>query len=735
MKLINYLFVVSLCVPVCFGQESVTEKVLIDSLNEMLTSPTTHDTTKASIVGEMAEVLYYYNPDTLYELSLRQEKIVENALPKYSDSKSIHALKKSLANALNNRGVYYGDKANSEQALKFYFKSLEIHKEIDDPEGKGSVVNNIAITFENQGDVTRALEFYNQSLAIRERAGDLAGKAISLYNIAYIYSNQNENEQALEYFKRSLELEDSLGSNIGKAYCFNSIAEVLVKLEKYVRAKNYLDSAFQIRKEMGDQLGLAQTYENYADIHHEREAYNLALLNLKKAMHIRKDNGERRDLCFNYYNIGLTYLKLNNIDSALVFAERCEKIAEEIGYPSSNRNVAHLYSEIYDQNNQPTKALRFLKKYIWLRDSLQNAETQRAAIQREVRYNYEIKLKEDSIRYENQNLIHDAMIDKQKAELEARRNQQYLLFGGLSLSIVFGLFVFNRFRVTRKQNKIIEIQRETSEMQRKVVETKNKEITDSINYAKRIQEAILPPKETLTENLVDGFVLFRPKDVVSGDFYWLERTNGYIFFAAADCTGHGVPGAMVSVVCSNALSKCVLEEGITNTGELLDRTREIVIEQLNKNGEMVNDGMDISLIAIRESDRNAQSAEILWSGANNGLWIIRKETGELTTVKPDKQPVGAQDHASDFTTHRVGVEKGDQIYLFTDGYADQFGGEDLPGIPKGGKKFKSKRFKDFLLSIKDEDMNIQRELLGEEFDQWKGTLEQIDDVCIIGVRF
>lgn len=735
MKLIQYLLVACLWAPLCFGQESMTEKALLDSLDKVLKNSNVHDTSKVLAIGEMAEVLYFYNPDTLYELSLRQEKMVEKAMPKYDDTKTLESLKKGLANALNNRGVYYGDQAETEKALELYFKSLEIHKEIDDPEGKSSVVNNIAITFENQGDVTRALEYYNQSLAIRERCGDLAGKAISLYNIAYIYSNQNENQQALNYFKRSLAIENDLDNNMGKAYCYNSIGEVLIKLENYVQAKNYLDSAFQIREKMGDELGLAQTYENYADIHHDRAAFNLALLNLKKAMHIRQDNGERRDLCFNLYNIGLTYLKLNNIDSALVFAERCEKIAQQINYPSSSRNVAHLYSEIYDQNDQPTKALKFLKKYIWLRDSLQNAETQRAAIQREVRYNYEIKLKEDSIRYENQNLIHDAMIDKQKAELEARRNQQYLLFGGLSLSVVFGLFVFNRFRVTRKQNKIIEIQRETSEMQRKVVETKNKEITDSINYAKRIQEAILPPKETLTENLVDGFVLFRPKDVVSGDFYWLERANGYIFFAAADCTGHGVPGAMVSVVCSNALSKCVLEEGISDTGKLLDRTREIVIEQLNKNGEMVNDGMDISLVAIKESDRNAQSAEILWSGANNGLWIIRRETGELTTVKPDKQPVGVQDHASNFTTHIVPVEKGDQIYLFTDGYADQFGGEGLPGISKGGKKFKSKRFKDFLLTNKDEDMDTQRDLLETEFDQWKGTLEQIDDVCIIGVRF
>ncbi|MGM0480170.1 MAG: tetratricopeptide repeat protein [Bacteroidota bacterium] len=723
------------CTLLARAQEYGSDQPVMDSLNNIVNSKDQPDTSIVKAYKEIMEILYYYEPDTLRPLS---QKIL--ALINSKDFASLPGREKLIfgknrANALNNLGVYYSDRGNIEESLTYYFKSLAIYDSIQADEGKGTALNNIALAFEDQGDVTRALDYYNRSLKYREKVGDLRGKAITLYNIAYIYNRENDNDKSIEYFKRSLAIERQLDSEIGIAYCLNSIGEVHIKESMLTLGKKYIDSAMRIRKKQSDDLGQAQCYENYADIHSMYENYDLALLNLKKAVSIREKNGEKRDLCFALFNLGDLYKKMGQLNEAMKYAKRSQKIAEEIQYPSSMRNASLLLSEIYEKRGVYNRALDHFKHATRLSDSLHNAKTKKAAIQREVQYKYERKIAEDSIRYYNKAIINEAQIDKQKAELRAKRNEQYVLFGGLSITVAFGLFAFNRFRVSQKQKNIIEVQRSTAEMQRKVVEKKNTEITDSINYAKRIQEAILPPKETLSENLVDGFVLFRPKDVVSGDFYWLERANGYIFFAAADCTGHGVPGAMVSVVCSNALSKCVLEAGMTDTGEILDKTREMIIEQLNKSGEMVNDGMDISLAAIRESDRKAATAEIQWSGANNALWILRQKTGDLETLKPDKQPVGAHSHAKPFTTHTITIHRGDQIYLFTDGYVDQFGGTHLPQIPEVGKKFKSKRLKEYLLSIKDEDMNTQHDLLSEAFDDWKGTLEQIDDVCVIGVRF
>lgn len=735
MKKIVFSFILVVTCFTTFCQDSEEERLYMDSLNKIIDNPNSHDTTVTDAYRLLIETLYYYYPDTIFPLSKKIEKIVNENIDSYKSEKVKTVLNKQLANAYNNFGVYYNDIGDIEKSTIFYFKGLEIYEEIGYLEGQGATLNNLAISYENQGAISTALDYYNKSLAIRERISDEPGVAITLYNIAYIYSSQGDVYKALEYFEKSLKIERKLGSEIGIAYCLNSIGETYLKLGNLENAQIYLDSALRIRESLGDELGKAQSYENMAEIYDAKDQYDSALVYMQKALEIRESGGERRDLCFNLFNIGGIYMSLDDLENAEKYAERSRQIAEEIQYPASIRNVSLLLSEIYEAKDKPELALKHYKRYVIMRDSIKNEKTQRAAIQREVQYSYERKLTADSIRYENEAIINDALISKQKAELKAKRNQQYLLFGGLSLSFIFLVFLYNRFRVIRKQKGIIEIQRASSEMQRRLVENKNKEITDSINYAKRIQEAILPSKEVLIDNLKNGFVIFKPKDVVSGDFYWLEKANGHIFFAAADCTGHGVPGAMVSVICSNALSKGVLEEGITDTGKLLDRVRELVADRLSKNGEKVNDGMDISLLAIKEDEREANSTTIKWSGANNGIWIIREETGELEQVNPDKQPVGVYEVSKQFTTHHIKIEKNDKLYLFTDGFSDQFGGEYLQGMRPGGKKFKSANFKKLLLKIQDKPMDQQKLIIENTFEEWKGSLEQVDDVCIIGIRF
>jgi serine phosphatase RsbU (regulator of sigma subunit) len=257
--------------------------------------------------------------------------------------------------------------------------------------------------------------------------------------------------------------------------------------------------------------------------------------------------------------------------------------------------------------------------------------------------------------------------------------------------------------------------------QKLMLETKNKETTDSIKYAKRLQEAILPPLSFIKQYLPDCFVLYKPKDIVAGDFYWChvlpdEKT---VYLAAADCTGHGVPGAMVSVVCSNALNRTVKEFGITEPGKILDKVRELVIETFEKSESEVKDGMDISLLKIKNE------TEVEWSGANNPLWYVQNK--ELKELKADKQPIGTYAEQKPFTTHKLLLQKGDSMYVFTDGYADQFGG------PKG-KKFKYKQLEEKLLTDSHKELEEQKTMLEKTFKNWKGNLEQIDDVLVIGIR-
>lgn len=269
----------------------------------------------------------------------------------------------------------------------------------------------------------------------------------------------------------------------------------------------------------------------------------------------------------------------------------------------------------------------------------------------------------------------------------------------------------------RVKNEELGFKNELIANQKQRVEEAHKEITDSIAYAKRIQSAILPPSRLVSELLPNAFIIYKPKDVVAGDFYWLESKGEEIFFAAADCTGHGVPGAMVSVICNGALNRAVREFNLEDPGQILDKAREIVIKEFEKSDEEMKDGMDIALCRIK-------GQKLAYAGAHNPLWIVRN--GEVLEIKANKQPIGKFDVLSPYTTHHVDLLPGDRIYIFSDGYVDQFGGEK-------GKKFKAKNLKQLLISLQDSDLNEQKVQIEKAFDNWKGKLEQVDDVCVIGL--
>lgn len=256
--------------------------------------------------------------------------------------------------------------------------------------------------------------------------------------------------------------------------------------------------------------------------------------------------------------------------------------------------------------------------------------------------------------------------------------------------------------------------------QKEKLEVRNKEVTDSITYARRIQAAILPSQELFKQHLPDSFILYKPKDIVAGDFYWMENVNDEVLFAAADCTGHGVPGAMVSVICYNALNRSVRENNLTDPAKILDSATTIITSEFEKSKEDVNDGMDISLCTL-----NSRTKQLRWAGANNPLWLVRN--GELLETKADKQPVGKHSVTKPFAVHSIQLQPNDLLCIFTDGYYDQFGGEK-------GKKFKASRLKELIQKIHRKPLNEQRDELERTFDAWKGQLEQVDDVCIIGVR-
>jgi serine phosphatase RsbU (regulator of sigma subunit) len=313
--------------------------------------------------------------------------------------------------------------------------------------------------------------------------------------------------------------------------------------------------------------------------------------------------------------------------------------------------------------------------------------------------------------------LKDSEIEQQRIETKAREDKVLIISGGVAILLIAIIFFYiNRNRLKTRKNKEVALQRD------RIIDQK-KEITDSINYAKRIQNSFLPSSMDFKKRFNDHFLMYEPKDIVAGDFYILEEVGDNLFFAVADCTGHGVPGAMVSIVCSNALRKVIHEEEIKDPAIILNRTRDIVINQFARKGHDVKDGMDISFCRYNQKD-----GKLFWAGANNPLWIIRKGTSVLEEIKPNKQPIGRYLTNAPFNSHEVQITEGDQIYLFTDGYPDQFGG------PKG-KKFKYRNFKEQLIELKDKPMSEQLTVLSHTFFDWKGELPQVDDVCVLGIQF
>ena len=599
-----------------------------------------------------------------------QYELIELALEKYKEPNVVKGLEASLAVSLNNLGLFYeNQEGNIPKALEFYHKGLKINERINNKKGIALLLNRTGNIYMTQGDQKRALANYQRSIQLLEEIGLDREMATPLNSIGLYYEGEEDYESALKYFLKSLKVDEKNKSAQGIGMSLSNIGRMYLKYENAPKALNYFKRSLKTFEELGDKQGKAVALEN----------------------------------------IGNVYLFIDQIDRAYEFANKSYEVSRLIGHPKRIGTSANLMSKIYEKKGQAIKALEMYKLSIEMRDSVSSENSKTALIRQQSKFEYE-----------SQKAIDDAVHDKQLAvEQEAKEKQKVITYAigfGLSLVAVFLIFVFSRLQITRKQKVLIEDAHEE-------LSEKNQEILDSITYAKRIQKAILPTQDVVKQYLKDSFVYYKPKDIVAGDFYWMKSSGDKVLFAAADCTGHGVPGAMVSVVCNNALNRSIKEYGLADPGKILDKTREIVIEEFSADSDdgkedYVKDGMDIALCSLN-------GTTLQYAGANNPLWIIRG--GEVLVTKANKQPIGNFRSSEPFTTQSIELQKDDTVYVFSDGYVDQFGGEK-------GKKFMAKAFKKLLLSVQGKAMDAQKQILNDAFKSWKGELEQVDDVCVIGVR-
>lgn len=604
-------------------------------------------------------------------------------------------------------GWYYGD---YDKAIRYGKESLKLAHKYKQDSIASLMNNNMGIAYDYKGDYPKALFHFYQALRIAERIKDKNNEAYILSNIGLIYNNQKLYKKALQYHRKSLKISREIKHQKGISASLNNLAIVFMDTKQYEKAIHYYNESISIDLALNDSIGLADDYNNLGVCYQEKKNYKKSEFYQLKSLKLRENLGQILGVCNSKLNLGVIALKQNQLQKAKTYLSEAEATAKKLGAKEILKSAYRSLSDLGYEKNDYEMAYGYLVKSREIEKQLDNEDNIRKQTQEEMNYKFD---KERETQRLNQ--LATALENKKKQEQALIINWAIAIVGFLILA--FSFVLYRRWNEVKKQKLVIE-------EKNRQVEEKNHEILDSINYAKRIQTAILPSNQLRERVLPEHFVLYEPKDIVAGDFYWLEETKDSIIFAVADCTGHGVPGAMMSVVCHNALNRSVKEFGLRKPGEILDKTRELIVDELSKEEEdiEISDGMDISLCTWNKS-----SKEITWAGANNPLWIWKKESKDIVEIKPNKQPIGKHFDMKPFTTHSVELEKGDRIYLITDGYADQFGGPE-------SKKFKAKNLKNLILQISNEKVNQQIEILRSTFFNWKGDLEQIDDVCIMGME-
>ena len=626
----------------------------------------------------------------------------------------------------------YYSKGDLPKAESHYQSALEISLNIDDYLIKSDVLLSCGWIAREQGKHALALDYYFQAMALAEQNRDDDLLANCYGKIAIVYNVKGDLVKAEENYYKALEYRLKNKEFAAVASLYNNIGLMHDYAKNYDTAIYFFEKSMALYDSLGDARGVAIANENIGVMYYQkRENLPLALSKLKLSLDYWRSKKDVFGQCQTLVYIAYVYNEQGNFKAALDSAKRSMNFAIEAGARDVERDALLHISIALEGLSKYQDAFVFYKKHISLRDSLATINTSEQIDLLAMEHEFSSKQFEDSLSLVLQYEKEQAGI-RVEAESSKFWNKLYL-FGLAGLFIIVILIAL----INRQQKKSAALVAKTNIL----LQVKNKEITDSITYAKRIQNAILPSDNSIQSVFPKSFVYYQPKDIVAGDFYWLaesgDKDEKTAYYAVADCTGHGVPGAMVSVICSTALNKVVNEMQIKDPGSILNKVTDAIIETFEKSDNELKDGMDIALCCF-----NLTTNELQYSGANNSVWIVSKRKAlnletkivplpdnslYLHEIKATKQPVGQYTKRIPFETHKVQLEQDDLVYLFTDGYADQFGGTK-------NKKFKYATLKTLLLSVAKLNVEAQREELKTTFDSWRGGLEQVDDVCLVGVK-
>lgn len=642
-------------------------------------------------------------------LQLKASNAEIDSLSQLLDSTDVLTEKIALQCKISERYTEIGE---FEIGGKLANEALIVASEIEDE--KGTALSYYALSRLHQyiGDWNKALTYHYKAIPIFEKIDAKENLGWSLLNMGICFHAQKNYPKAIEYDEKALDIFKEIDLKKGIAYSYLNISLAINDNGSPDSALIAMRNAREICEEIGDKRGVGYVLNSMAEIYEEMGEYDKAIQANKECIIIREQENDKMDLSWCYSSLGNIYLKKGNPGEAERNLILGEKLAKEINSMVVLRGIYLTWSQIDSMNKNYEGAYRKFQQYSDFNNLLSKEEKQRKA--EEIQYNFEkIKKEQEIVQLQGE------------AELENILNEekrQRLIIGVVALVVVlvvvvfFSVSVYKRAGQLRKQRNIITQQKER-------VDVQHKNIRDSIVYARKIQHALLTSEEYIQDHLkLDFFIHYQPKDIVSGDFYWAHEHNGAFYLTTADCTGHGVPGAFMSLLNISIMNELIVERNVSSPAEVLNQQKTQIIKSLNYgSSDGSKDGMDCVLCKF---DLNTNTLE--FASANNPLWIIRN--GEIIKYKGDKMPVGKFINDGKFTDQKVSLEKGDLIYTFTDGFVDQFGG-------KFDKKFKPRRLAELLLKVHELPMEEQKLIVMRTLDEWMGSQEQTDDILMIGIRY
>ncbi len=686
------------------------------------------DTTRVRVYNELSAA--YRNADIRKSYTYAQRALV------IADKNN---LQKGRADALNNISVVFLRQGKYDTSLVYQEEALAIREKLDDQKGISISYNVIALLEVQKGNYANALSFHLKALKIRERIGDKKGMAVSYNNIGNVYVAQKQYDLSIENYEKALKINQEINDEGQQATCLGNIGNSYMLKKNFVFATDYISRSLALAEKLSDKYTSTNNLINLGNTYKEQKKYPLAFDYLNKGMENAKEMNNQEAQAEVMQIMAEIYLVQGNLDKTIELAVQSLTIATQVLNKERILNNSKILYQAYKQKQDVVKALFYHEKYASIKDSI--ARQTNDNIYAELEARFRIGQNEELVKEQRKEM--DLMRQLKLVDEEQKKRQKYMDIGvGIIVILLLtfaGLTYRNYLQRQQHTNRLVGLnhelrlqkeeilnQRDLIEVQNHELKESNSQISKSIQAALYIQQGVLPNKQKMESMLgQEHFVVYHPRNVVSGDFYWLGQLDNKVVVAMADCTGHGVPGAFMSIIGSTLLDRIVRLKKIADPAQILTNLDEELKIILRKEGSQSDNGMDMGIIMFEKNDIDWQ--KVTFAGAKISLRFISKGTKEIEQIQPVNRSVGfATKRHKPFVNHEIFLEKGSQIYLSSDGYADQDNFQQ--------ERLGTARFVNLLAEYSHLSMHVQKSHLEDNLRIYQGKALQRDDILVMGLK-